>query len=121
MELTDLARILNQHGWASKLINRGYGISVGSFWECYSLSIEKNYANNKLMISVTPTWLNWLIVLALGVPMFQWFLEGRFALVFSMSLIWVIVNIYRSTREVRQAKRLRGFLVAQGMSVESFY
>lgn len=116
MELAEVSQVLNQHGWTAKLINKGYGISVGSFWQGYDLNLKKNYANNKLMINATPTWLNWLLMLSLGIVIFQQIQKDQPTVVFG--LVLMAMNVYQFVQDRKQTKRLRAFLEAQGLSVE---
>lgn len=118
MELSDVVKILNRQGWTAKLINKGYGISVGTFWEFWSLTIKKNYAKNTLMISAGPTWLNWMLVLISGIQAFLSYQEKQPTFYSSLWLILLVFNIYRVFKERRQVKRLSAFLAAQGMRVE---
>ena len=117
MELVQVVEILKQHGWHAKLTCQGYRICVGSFWDQYSLNIKKNYANNKLMINVTSTWVHWVVALTLAYQGYIQFQKGSNAFLLVL-LIMTAINIYRSVQESRQVKRLRAFFEAQGIATE---
>ena len=117
MDLEEITKVLNLHGWQAKLKNQGHVVTVGSFWAGTSLRVKRNYGNNCLMISTSTTWQNWLAAFCMGIYLLQFYYEQVNMLVL-FALTSPLVNIYQALRDKKQKKLLKDFLQDHGFSCE---